>query len=123
MPRRTLPCLLATVLGVLALGSAPGFAAAPKAPKTNKATPVPTHSTISTISADSITVAEPKGSKTYKITKSTELDLKGEKVKVDDLKPGMRVSVTVGSDATVAERISASEAPTEPPAPKGKTAK
>ncbi len=125
MNSRNFLCILggAAVLGLLALGSTHGFAAVPKAPKTAKATPVPTHSTIATISADSITVTEPKGSKTYKITKDTELDLKGEKVKVDDLKPGMRVSVTVGSDAAVAERISASEAPTDAPPAKGKTAK
>ena len=131
MTPRNIVFLLVAILGLQALGSADVFAAAPKPPKpprapapnAKKATPEPTHTTIRTISADSITVAEPKGTKTYKITKSTEFELRGQKVKIDELKAGMRVSVTVGSDPTVAERISASDAPTDAPAANAKGAK
>src|SRR4051812_25091386 len=81
-------------------------AGAPKiVPK--KATPAPVHTTISSISADSITITDAHGTKTYKITKDTALELKGQTVKAEELKAGMRVSVTMGSDPTVASRIAA----------------
>ena len=76
-----------------------------------KATPVPHRTTIGSISSDSITVNEPKGSKTYKITKETVIEFKGQTKTASDLTPGMRVSITVGSNPDVASRISASDAP------------
>ncbi len=119
MNPRNIPVLVVTVLGLLALVSADVLAAAPKpapkpsakAPNAKKATPAPTHTTIASISADSITVDEPKGTRTYKIGKDTEFNLRGQKVKIEEIKTGMRVSVTVGSDPAVAQRISASDAP------------
>src|SRR5205823_1696751 len=84
-----------------------------------KRTPVPPkHTTIASISADSITVMEANStSKTYKITDDTVIEFKGQKAKATDLQPGMRVSVTAGSDQTKAARISANEAPKEPTKP------
>ncbi len=126
-PRNLL--LLVLILGVQSLcimdalseTKVPKPPKAPKLPKpSEKATPVPIHTTIASIGADSITLSEPNGKKTYKITKDTEFDLKGEKVKLEDLKVGMRASVSVGSDPGVANRISASEAPTDAPAASGK---
>jgi hypothetical protein len=71
------------------------------------------HTTISSISAESITITDGGKAKTFKITKDTEIDLKGQKAKAEDLKAGMRVSVNMGSDATIASRINASDAPKE----------
>ena len=130
MNPRYIPTLV-VVLGVQALcvmeARSATKAPAPKPLRTpkpaEKGTPVPTHTTIAGIAADSITLAEPNGKKTYKITKDTEFDLKGEKVKLEDLKVGMRASVTVGSDPGVASRISASEAPSDAPAGSGKSKK
>jgi hypothetical protein len=118
-PRNLL--ILVVALGVQALCVTDSHAATKPPPpprKQEKATPVPTHTTIEAISADSITLNEPNGKKTYKITKDTEFDLKGEKVKLEDLKVGMRASVSVGSSPDVARRISASEAPPEAPGKK-----
>jgi len=76
-----------------------------------KATPPPEyHTVISSVSADSITVQEPKASKTYKIDQFTAIYYNGQSAKVTDLKTGMRVEVSAGGDPTVAERISASDA-------------
>jgi hypothetical protein len=69
------------------------------------------HTTITSISAESITISEGGKAKTFKITKDTEITLKGQKVKPEDLKAGMRVTVNMGSDPTVASRINASDAP------------
>jgi hypothetical protein len=71
------------------------------------------HTTITSINADTIVISEGGKAKTFKITKDTEIDLKGQKVKPEDLKAGMRVSVSMGSDASVASRINASDAPKE----------
>jgi hypothetical protein len=71
------------------------------------------HTTITSISAESVTISEGGKAKTFKITKDTEITLKGQKVKPEDLKAGMRVSVNMGSDTTVASRINASDAPKE----------
>lgn len=87
-----------------------------------KATPVPPHHTvIEAISATSITVKTPKNSKTYKITKLTTITFDGKTVTAADLKPGMKVSVTEGTDPDVAEDITANKAPKATPKPaKGK---
>lgn len=69
--------------------------------------------TISKVSGESITIGEGAKEKTYKITKSTEITVKGQKAKAEDLKEGMRVNVSMGYDATTAARISASDAPKE----------
>ena len=83
-----------------------------------KPTPfAPHHTVIGSISADSITINTFTGSKTYKIDKFTAITLLGNTATTNDLKPGMKVSVTVGSDPAVAESISASNPPKDPPAP------
>ena len=87
------------------------YGATPKA----KATPTPHfHTVIGSVSADSITVQEPKGEKTFKIDKYTTITYDGNTVTAADLKPGMRVSVVPGMDPTVAEQITASEPPKDP---------
>ncbi|HEV7401921.1 MAG TPA: hypothetical protein VGO11_03310 [Chthoniobacteraceae bacterium] len=71
------------------------------------------HTTISSVSEESITTTGAGGAKTYKITKDTEITVKGQKATAADLKDGMKVSVSMGSDPTVASRISATDAPKE----------
>jgi hypothetical protein len=84
-------------------------------PLPKKEPPKIEHTTITSISAESITISEGGKAKTYKITKDTEIDMKGQKVKADDLKAGMRVSVSMAADPTVASRINASDPPKEDP--------
>jgi hypothetical protein len=69
--------------------------------------------TIDSVSADSISIKGAKDAKTYKITKDTVFTFKGKTVKADEIKPGMRVSVSAGTDPTVAARITADDPPKE----------
>ena len=101
------PWLLLSLLALIALLSCPADASTKPKP-----TPKPDfHTVIESISADSITVKEPKETKTYKIDRYTEITYNGQPVKTTDLKPGMRVEVSSNTDTTVASRIDASEAP------------
>lgn len=114
------PLLFAALLLLVALPDG-AFAGRPF-PKV-KPTPVPPHhTTIASISADSITVDEAKASKTYKITSNTEITYKDQKATVSDLHAGMRVSVTAGADPETAARIAANEPPKEPVKPAGRGA-
>ncbi|MGB8354921.1 MAG: hypothetical protein WCD79_13580 [Chthoniobacteraceae bacterium] len=101
------PYLLLSLLALLALLSCPVDASTKP-----KATPKPNiHTVIESISTDSITVKEPKETKTYKIGQFTEITYNGQPAKTADLKSGMRVEVSSNTDTTVADRIDASEAP------------
>lgn len=83
-----------------------------------KPTPVPHyHTVIAEISAESITVQGPKQTKTYKITKDTQITYNGKKVTAADLQAGMKVSVTAAMDPGTAVVITANKAPNDP-APK-----
>jgi len=73
------------------------------------------HTVIGSVSADSITVQEPKATKTYKIDKYTRITYEGKTSTAADLKTGMRVSVSASTDPTVAEVITASEPPKDHP--------
>lgn len=75
------------------------------------------HTTITSISGNSITVQESKATKTFAITSDTEIDYDGQPVALSSLKSGMRVSVSTGLNENVASRISASEAPPAPKTP------
>src|SRR2546422_11068126 len=102
---------LLAVSAVLALAQAsPAFGAGKK--KATKATP-PHHKepVIASVGANSITVDEEKGTRTFMISQFTEISVNGQKATVSDLKPGMRVSVTIGMDPTHASRITAAGAP------------
>jgi hypothetical protein len=63
--------------------------------------------TISSVTATSITVAEEKTSKTLTIDQFTVITVNGQKATAADLKPGMTVNVTRGTDPTKASRINA----------------
>lgn len=85
--------------------AAPAFGAGKKKP-----TPAPEHKqpVISSVSANTITVAEEKAAKTYTVTQFTEITVNGQRGTIADLKPGMTVSVTLGTDASKASRVVAS---------------
>lgn len=63
------------------------------------------------ITATTQTVADKGGkvlnktSKTYSITQFTEISVNGQKATIANLKPGMKVSVTQGTDPSKAARI------------------
>jgi len=63
--------------------------------------------TVTAVTADSITVKEAQATKTLAITQFTEINLNGRKATAAELKPGMIVNVTIGTDATKASRINA----------------
>lgn len=74
------------------------------------------HMIIDSVSADSITIEltndDSGTSKTYKITKATEISFKGQETTADQLQQGMRVSVTPDpADDTVASVIQAEDPP------------
>ena len=93
--------LIAIVCGVLGLN--PAFAASKK-----KTPPAPVQGpTISSVTPTSITVTEGKTSKTLGINQFTEITVNGQKATATDLKPGMGVTVTLGTDPTKASRINA----------------
>ena len=109
IPRIILPLMLAMGFCCLAVTHADA-----KGKGKPKATPF--HITIESISADSITVNQPGGVKTYKIDKNTEITFKGNTVTVDQLQSGMRVEVTPDSvDQGVAGMIQADDPPAPPP--------
>ena len=115
--KKTIIALLFTFVAFAMLAPAPVHAApaAQQAKPTPK--PKPKHTVIESVDANSITVKVGDAKTiTYKITPQTEITFKGNSVKVTDLKPGQRVSVTAGMDATVAARIAADDAPKDPPA-------
>ena len=100
MKRATL-FLVTVVCGLLALE--PAFGASKK-----KATPPPIQTpTITSATATSITVTEGKTSKTLGINQFTEITVNGQKATAAELKPGMAVTVTLGTDSTKAARINA----------------
>jgi hypothetical protein len=91
------------VLLCAVLAGSPAFAASKK-----KASPPPIITpVISSVTATSVTVAEGKNAKTLGITQFTEITVNGQKATVAELKPGMNVTVTLGTDPTKASRINA----------------
>ena len=97
--------LLSVALAAL-VSLTPGFVLA--AGK-RKYTPPPIHETkITSVSATSITISEDKNTKTLTINQFTEITLNGAKATAADLKPGMRVSITM-RDATTLSRIAATQ--------------
>lgn len=83
-------------------------------------TPVHHHVTIESVSADSITINQPGGVKTFKIGPHTEITFKGQTATVDQLQSGMRVQVTPdAADDDTAGEIMADDPPHDPtPKPK-----
>ena len=63
--------------------------------------------TITGVTANSVTISEAKVAKTLAITQFTEINVNGRRATAADLKPGMTVTVTLGTDPSAASRINA----------------
>src|SRR5947209_14142512 len=85
------------------------------APKTQQA-----HTTVITaVTPSSLTIQEDTVTKSFTITPFTEVNVNGQRGSLADLKPGMSVNVTLGSDPSKLSRIDAGPAPvTASPAPR-----
>ncbi len=90
---------LVFLVGFLAIG--PAFGASKK----KTAPPVIKAPTIVSVTATSITVTEEKATKTLTINQFTEITVNGQKGTAADLKPGMTVNISLGTDPKVASRI------------------
>ena len=74
-----------------------------------KPSPTPSQApTIASVSATSITVKEATTTKTLAITQFTEITVNGQRATAAELKLGMTVSITLGTDPAKASRINAS---------------
>jgi hypothetical protein len=78
-----------------------------------KAAPPPQPILISSVSGNAITVSDDKITRTFVMTQFTEINVNGQRGTVADLKPGMVVNVTIGTDPTRASRITANGAPVD----------
>jgi hypothetical protein len=90
---------LTIICGLLALS--PAFAGSKK-----KTAPAAVQApTITSVTASSVTFSEGKTAKTVGISQFTEITVNGMKGTAADLKPGMTVNVSLGTDASKATRI------------------
>jgi len=85
-----------------ALAMSPAFGASKKKTTPPAAVQGPV---ISSVTASSVTVTEGKTSKTLTIDTFTEIIVNGQKATVAELKPGMAVNVSLGTDPSKATRI------------------
>ena len=85
------------------------LAASPAFGASKKKTPPPVIPTpvIASVTATSVTITEGKVAKTLTINQFTEITVNGQKATAAELKPGMAVTVTLGTDPTKASRINA----------------
>jgi hypothetical protein len=80
-----------------------------------KVTPAPVYQApvISNATGNAITVSDQKTTRTFTITRFTEINVNGQRATIADLKPGMTVNVTIGMDPSYASRIVATGLPAE----------
>ena len=102
---------VAVFLFLLALVVTPAFAGSKK----KKASPTPKYQTpvISSVIGNTVTVTENKTTRAFIVTQFTEITVNGQRATIADLKPGMTVNVTIGTDPSHASRISANGVPTD----------
>src|SRR5947209_8685922 len=102
-----LTCALVALLSLTMLLPITGFAG----PSKKKPTPprMIQSPTIAAVTVDSITVKEPQVTRTLMITQFTEINVNGRKATAAELKPGMTVNVTLGTDSSKASRINATD--------------
>jgi hypothetical protein len=83
--------------------------------KKKKATPGPAfhQPIISMVGINAITLSDDKATRTFTVSRFTEISVNGQRGTITDLKPGMKVNVTIGTDPTQAARINAEGVPTE----------
>jgi len=81
--------------------------------KGRKKKPVPAYHqpVISSVTGNAVTVSDQNTTRTLTITQFTEITVNGQRASIADLKPGMTVSVTLGTDPSRAARINATGAP------------
>ena len=104
-------------VSVLALLLVPALALGASSKKAGP-TPTPTHQvtvisavTPNSVTVDTQTVADKGGkvldktSRTYVVTNFTEITVNGQRATLANLKPKMKVSVTIGTDPSKAARI------------------
>jgi len=103
MKSRCLLFVVYALFGMVLVG--PTFGASKKKPSPPPQQKGPV---ISSVGANSITVTEATGTKTLTITQFTEITVNGQKATIADLKSGMKVNITLGTDPTRASRIAAS---------------
>src|SRR5438309_10383412 len=90
---------------LIAVAFAPNLQAG-RSKASSKAQPKPPiHTTITSISGNTITVQEAKAAKTFTITNDTEIDYNGQRVALSALQRGMRVEISSGMTDGVACRI------------------
>jgi hypothetical protein len=89
---------------------APAFGAGKKK---KKETPAHHDTVISGVTGNAITVTDEKTTRAFTITQFTEINVNGQKATIADLKPGMTVSVTIGTDPSRASRVNASGVPVD----------
>jgi hypothetical protein len=102
--KRSSFCRLIVGALLVAVAIAPAFGGGRK-----KSTPAAEHheTVISSVGPNTVTVSDNKTTKTLTVTRFTEINVNGQKATMADLKPRMKVNVTLGTDPTVASRISA----------------
>ena len=95
--------LVVLCLGMLFSNSAFGGS------KKSKPTPPPIiqSPTITAVTANSVSIKEEKTTKTLAIDQFTEINVNGRRATAAELKPGMMVNVTLGTDPSKASRINA----------------
>jgi len=78
-----------------------------------KTTPAPAYHqpVISSVTGNAITVSEQKTTRTFTVSRFTEINVNGQRATIADLKPGMTVNVTIGMDPSYASRIVATGLP------------
>ena len=101
--------LLVVWILLAAIAIAPAFGKGRK----QKSTPVPTYHqpAISSVTGNAITVSDKNTTRTLTITQFTEISVNGQRASIADLKPGMTVSITLGTDPSRAARINATGVP------------
>jgi hypothetical protein len=99
---------LLIVILLLAGTALPAFAAGHRPSKNAKAKTPENHETIiASATPTELKVTEDKETKTFVLTQFTEITLDGKRVTSAELKPGLKVSVTLGSDPTHLSRVAA----------------
>ena len=81
--------------------------------KKKKATPVYHRPVISSVTVNTVTMSDQQTTRTFTVSQFTEINLNGQRATIADLKPGMTVNVTIGTDPTRASRINAEGVPAQ----------
>ena len=81
--------------------------------KKKKATAAYHRPVISSVTANTVTMSDQQTTRTFTVSQFTEINLNGQRATIVDLKPGMTVNITIGTDPTRASRINAEGVPAQ----------